>query len=38
VAVAADGVLLAGAKLAQQHLSAALLDADQGGDLLAGQP
>jgi hypothetical protein len=37
VAVAVEGVLLAGAELAQQDLSAAFLDADQGGDLLAGQ-
>jgi hypothetical protein len=37
MAVAVDGVLLAGAELAQQHLGAALFDADQGGDLLAGQ-
>jgi hypothetical protein len=37
MAVAVHGVLLAGAELAEQDLGAAFLDADQGGDLLAGQ-
>jgi hypothetical protein len=38
VAVASDGLVVGGAELAEQDLGAAFLDADQGGDLPAGQP
>jgi hypothetical protein len=37
MAVSVHGVLLASAELAQQDLGAPFPDADQGGDLLAGQ-